>query len=202
MCGIMIALLLMSLLTGCAAPAEEAAPMSRAAPQNMQASLVESSARPLLEPEILAAYEQALRVYAWFDLSSLPVSEATAVVDGVTYRQVDMNGIENLEDLQTYLHGVFSQDLSDRLLDGETTRFQYRDVDGRLYVAGDRRDRDFGKGSIQVEAEQVDETSYSVNVMVDLLGEDGETVVGLESWSFPYSFVNERWVFTEFQLVY
>ena len=53
-----------------------------------------------------------------------------------------------------------------------------------------------------VEAEQLEETLYSVNVMVELLGEDGETVVGLESWSFPYAFVNDRWVFTDFRLVY
>ncbi len=53
-----------------------------------------------------------------------------------------------------------------------------------------------------MEAEQLEETLYSVNVMVELLGEDGETVVGLESWSFPYAFVNDRWVFTDFRLVY
>ena len=53
-----------------------------------------------------------------------------------------------------------------------------------------------------MEADQLDEVSYSVNVMVDLLGEDGETIVGLESWSFPYAFVDDRWVLTDFRLIY
>ena len=48
----------------------------------------------------------------------------------------------------------------------------------------------------------MDDASYSVNVVVDLLGEDGQTVVGLESWSFPYVFLDDRWVFTDFRLVY
>ena len=64
------------------------------------------------------------------------------------------------------------------------------------------RERDAGAGEVRVEAEQLDETTYAVNVLVDLLDADGESVVGLESWSFPYVFVEDRWVFTEFQMVY
>ena len=51
-----------------------------------------------------------------------------------------------------------------------------------------------------MEAERLAEDLYSVNVMVELLAEDGGTVVGLESWSFPYAFVEDRWVFTDFRL--
>ena len=50
--------------------------------------------------------------------------------------------------------------------------------------------------------EQVGETAYAVNVAVDLLAEDRETVTGIECWSFPYEFVGGRWVFTDFALVY
>ena len=73
---------------------------------------------------------------------------------------------------------------------------------GRAFFCFYGINRPAGKGRIRVEAEQLEETLYSVNVMVELLGEDGETVVGLESWSFPYAFVNDRWVFTDFRLVY
>jgi len=205
---IIVTLLLSLLLAGCAAPPEEApavpAPEVRtaAAPADMSSSMVESSARPPLETEVLAAYDQALRVYGWFDLAPLPASEETAVVDHQVYSRVDMEGVEELADLRAYLRSVFSQELADQLLDGGTARIQYRDVDGALYVLGTRRDRVPGKGQVQVEAEQMGETVYSVNVLVELLDEDGKTVVGLESWSFPYEFVDGRWVFTDFGLVY
>lgn len=154
------------------------------------------------EAEVLEAYERAWRVYAWFDLSPLPVSDESFFVEGETYYRVNMQGIQTLESLRTYLRGVFSQELTDRLLDGRSARIQYRDVNGVLCTAGSGREQDPGKGQIQVEAEQLSDDLYSVNVLVDLLDEDGKTVVGLESWSFPYAFVEDRWVFTDFRLVY
>ncbi len=203
----MTALVFMLLLTGCAAPSAPAGassvkPELAAQVGDMSASMVESSARPLLESEVLAAYEWAQRIYGWFDLSPLPTSGQSASIDGETYFPVDMKGIEELEDLRNYLRGVFSQELTDRLLDGKSARIRYRDVRGVLCVSGEGRDRNAEKGAIQVEVEQVDDASYSVNVVVDLLGEDGQTVVGLESWSFPYVFLDDRWVFTDFRLVY
>ena len=203
------ALLSALLLTGCAAPAGEAAsasaPVSAArsdsAPaarvENMTSSMVESSARPMPEEEVLAAYERAQRVYGWFDLAPLPTVGEALTVNGRAYYRVDMEGMEELEDLRTYLRGVFSQEL-----DGGSARIQYRDVNGVLYAAGDIRDRDAGKGQVQVEVERLEDGLYFINVTVDLLGEDRETVVGLESWSFPYAFVEDRWVFTDFRLVY
>lgn len=207
------ALLSTLLLTGCAAPAGEAAsasaPVSAArsdsAPaarvENMTSSMVESSARPMPEEEVLAAYERAQRVYGWFDLAPLPTVGEALTVNGRAYYRVDMEGMEELEDLRTYLRGVFSQELADRLLDGRTARIHYRNIRGLLYVSGEARDRDPGKGASWVETEKLAEDLYSVNVMVDLLGEDGETVVGLECWSFPYAFEGDRWVFTDFRLV-
>lgn len=205
-----IAVLLFALLlTGCAAPSGEAPapsaagtasePAARA--ENMSSSLVESSARPMPESEVLAAYERAQRVYGWFDLAPPPTTGEPTTVNGVAYYQVDLEGMADLEDLRACLRGLFTQELTDRLLDGRTARIQYRDVNGALCAAGDGRVPDAGKGQAQVEVERLEETLYFVNVTVDLLGEDRETVVGLESWSFPYAFVEDRWVFTEFRLV-
>ena len=154
------------------------------------------------EEEVLAAYERAQRVYGWFDLAPLHTVGEALTVNGRAYYRVDMEGMEELEDLRTYLRGVFSQELADRLLDGGSARIQYRDVNGVLYAAGDSRDRDAGKGQVQVEVERLEDGLYFINVTVDLLGEDRETVGGLESWSFPYAFVDDRCVFTDFRLVY
>ena len=197
------------LLAGCAAPAGEA-PVPASAPistpeaqvERMSSSMVESSSRPLPETEILAAYELAQRVYGWFDLAPLPSSDESVLLDGGVYHRVDMEGIQDLEDLRAYLRGVFSQELTDRLLDGRTARIQYRSAGGSLYVSGSAREADPGKGQAWVEAERAEDGLYFVNVMVDLLSEDGGTVVGLESWSFPYAFQEDRWVFTDFRLVY
>ncbi len=208
----MVTMLFALLLTGCAAPSREASaasppsPAVRSAPapeaENMSSSMVESAARPMPEEEVLAAYERAERIYGWFDLAPLPSSGQPVTMNSRTYYPVDMKGFEDLEDLRTYLRGLFSQELADRLLDGKTARIQYQDVNGVLCVSGEERERSAEKGQIRVESEQLEETLYSVNVMVELLGEDGETVVGLESWSFPYAYVNDRWVFTDFRLVY
>lgn len=206
----MAALLFALLLTGCSAPSGEAASSPAAARsasspearvENMSSSMVESSARPMPEAEILAAYDRAQRIYGWFDLAPPPLTGESAAVNGGTYYRVDLEGIETLEGLRTCLRGVFSQELTDLLLDGRSARIQYRDVNGVLYAAGDSRERDAGKGPAQIEVEQAEEGVYFVNVTVDLLGEDRETVVGLESWSFPYAFVGDRWVFTDFRLV-
>ena len=202
----MTALVFMLLLTGCAAPSAPAGassvkPELAAQVGDMSASMVESSARPLLESEVLAAYEWAQRVYGWFDRAPLPLSEESAVLSGATYYRVNMPGVEDLEDLRTYLRGVFSQELTDRLLDGSGARVRYRNVRGVLYASGEARERDAGKGEIRVEVERLAEDLYSVNVMVDLLAEDGKSVAGLESWSFPYAFIEDRWVFTDFRLV-
>ena len=94
------ALLLAILLSGCAAPPEEPAPAAApsrapavrtqaAQVESMRSSQVESAPHPLLEEEILAAYEQAVRVYGWFDLEPLPLSDESAVIDGRRYYRVD-----------------------------------------------------------------------------------------------------------------
>ena len=60
----MAALLLAFCLAGCAAPSgEEPVSAPAAQTERMSSSMVESSARPLPEAEVLAAYERAQRVY-------------------------------------------------------------------------------------------------------------------------------------------
>jgi len=209
MCGLIAVLLILTLL-GCAAPPEAEAPdasvsaarSERPERESMRASMVEESARTLMEAEILAAYERAQQLYGWFDLAPLPTSDETAVWERETYHRVDLEGVETLEDLRTCLRSVFSRELTDRLLNGEAGRIRYRDIGGALCVSGIPREPDSGKRPSRVEAEQLEETVYSVNVLVDLMDEDREAVVGVESWSFPYVFEEDRWVFTEFCLVY
>lgn len=207
--GILLILLIALLATGCAVPVEqEPVRESRAARteapenENMQVALVESAPLPLPEEEILEAYQRAQRIWGWFDLEPLPSTEEVSVINGSVYRKVDMEGLSDMDDLRAYARSVFSQELTDWLLEGGNMPIQYQDIGGALYVTGEGRDPDPGKGGVQIETEQLEEGVYFVGVVVDLLDENRKNVVGLESWSFPYAFQDDRWVFTDFRLVY
>lgn len=201
-------LLLLFLLPGCgraAAPApEETAPArtpETEADAGLSATRLDAEPRPLMEEEILAAYYRAEEAYGWFDLTPLPSAGEALRLDGADYYQVDYPGIETLDDLRAYLRRLFSAELTDELLSLGGESPYYRDVDGALHVSFSGRERDDGKGASQVEAVQVDSQTYALEVSVELLNEERSAVAGLECWSFPYSYVDGRWVFTDFQLV-
>lgn len=211
--GLLLCLAL--LLTGCAgretagngSPAEASPPAVQAAAVETQggdlsAVQVEAAARPLTQEEILLAYDRAVDMYSWFELSPLEDDGETVALDGSLYRRVEHPGVEDLEDLRTCLRSVFSEEVTERLLSGDGTAVRYRDIDGALYVSGQARSRVSGKGRASAQTEQQEEDVYSVSVAVELLDEDGTTVSGLEYWTFPYAFVNGRWVFTDFCLMY
>lgn len=204
---VLLWLLALCLLSGCgsaAAPAPaETAPVQ--APETADAALsatqLASEPRPLMEEEILAAYYRAEEAYGWFDLSPLPSGGEAVQLDGADYYQVDYPGMETLDDLRAYLRRLFSAELTDQLLALGGGSPYYRDVDGALYVSFSGRERDGGKGASQVEAVQMDSQTYALEVSVELLNEARDAVTGLECWSFPYAYVDGRWVFTDFQLV-
>lgn len=200
--------LLLFLLCGCesaATPApEEAAPArapEAAADAGLSATRLDAEPRPLMEEEILAAYYRAEEAYGWFALAPLPSTGEVLRLDGAAYYKVDYPGMETLDDLRAYLRRLFSAELTDNLLSLGGESPYYRDVDGALYVSFSGRERDGGKGASQVEAVQLDSQTYALEVSVELLNDERSAVTGLECWSFPYSYVDGRWVFTDFQLV-
>lgn len=209
-------LLVPALLTGCAGgtpdtspavPVEVVPAISQAAEPvqedgGLSATQLEDSPRPMTEEEILTLYHRAEEACGWFELAPLPDTGETLRVDGVIYRKVDFPGMADVEDLRTYLRSLFSTELTDQLLSAGGSHPLYRDIDGALYVSAAGRSRDPGKGAVQVEIRQLDSLTYSLEVAVDLLGGDGAAVTGLECWSFPFVFVDGRWVFTDFRLVY
>ena len=153
------------------------------------------------EEEILSAYDRAVTVCGWFQLSTLPCGQEGLNVDGDLYYPVRSDGLETMEDLQIYLRGSFSQEVTEQLLSTGGEAPLYREIDGALYVRPVSRTRNPLRGGVELRVEQTGDTAYTVNAAVELLDED-KTVSGVEYWSFPYELVDERWVFTRFQLVY
>lgn len=194
---LVMAVILVLALSACGAT--DASP-EEAAQDALTETRVEAAGRPLSEEEIISAYNRAVAAYSWFVVSPLPDTGQTVNQDGVVYRRVE--SMEELEDLRIYLNGLFAPEVTERLLATGGDAPMYRDIDGALYVTGRGRDWDPQKGKSQVETQQVSDGEYSVNVTVDLLDRDGVTVTGLESWSFPYVYTGERWVFTDFHLIY
>ena len=175
--------------------AEAAAPKGE---DGLSAALLEREARPLTEEEILAAYDRAEEAYGWFYLATLPCGSEERIVDGWIYRRVDYPGMENLADLRAYLRGLFSEELVASLLETGGTHPLYRDVEGDLYALPTSRERDESVREMTAEVEPYGEAGYSVQVSVETSAQ-GALVV--ENHSFPYEFVEDRWVFTDFWLV-
>lgn len=190
-------LLALCLLSGCGSAAAPPPAAEAETGAELSAAQLEEEPRPPMEEEILAAYCRAEEAYGWFDLAPLPSGGETVRLDGAVYRRVDYPGLETLDDLRAYLRSLFSAELTDSLL----ALGYYRDVDGALCVAFSGRERDAGKGASHVEAVQADCRTYSLEVSVELLDPTRDAVTGLECWSFPYAYVDGRWVFTDFRLV-
>ncbi|WP_312635421.1 hypothetical protein [Oscillibacter sp.] len=168
----------------------------------MNAAETTGSARELTEEEVLAAYDRAVAAYEWFELNPLPCVGPVRQENGVKYQRVDYVGLYTLDDLETYLESLFSEDVIARLLDRETPAPRYRDIDGALYARPDGRPADTGKGAATAAVEREEDGSYLINVTVDLLDRDQATVTGAEFYAFPYRELNGRWVFADFDLVY
>ncbi len=195
----MLLVLVAALLSGCSAGDD-----GQTQRAGMDLSTAQTATRPrlLAEEEILDAYDRAVQAYGWFELGTLSYTGEPREVDGTRYYRVDDPGFQELDELRTYLLTLFSEGVTERLLATGEEHPLYQDVDGALYTTGERRSQDLHKGNIQTEVIEYSDTHYEVAVTLDLLEEDQVTVIGVESWAFPYEFVDGRWVFTDFRLVY
>ena len=109
-------------------------------------------------------------------------------LDGGSYLPVDRQGMSTMLELRTYLRGLFSEEVTDQLLETGGSR----PCTGRWTapcmcaptVAGKK---DPHKGGVNAQVKQENETSYAVNVTVDLLDGDRREVTGVECYAFPIS---------------
>ena len=195
-------MLLVVMLLGCAAgesdSGEAVSGADISATQTMSEGKTFDGARGLTEAEILSAYDQAAEAYSWFVRENMPCAGSTVDVNGVAFQRVQYGGISTLDELRTYLNGLFSRELTDRLMTENENR--YREIDGVLYATPFEVEPSEMKGEASLSVEQTDEDCYLVNVTVEILSADGKDVEGVECWAFPYEQLDGRWVFTSFDL--
>ena len=201
------ALLIVLLLSGCGSgSAKETVPsagLEQAETVEADGGMTEHYQSYTLPQSLEWTEDQAVEAYSWFDLTPLPAAGTAVELDGGSYLPVDRQGMSTMLELRTYLRGLFSEEVTDQLLETGGSRPLYREVDGTLYVrANSGREKDPYKGGVNAQVKQENETSYAVNVTVDLLDGDRREVTGVECYAFPYQWVEDRWVFTQFQLVY
>lgn len=159
------------------------------------------------ESQIIDTYKRAVEAYGWFYLTTMPTvcnsDEDIREYEGWQYYRVEHETIKTLADLENYLRSLFSDNIVTKLLsEGEGKR--YRDFDGILYAMPADRGTDINKGEETYEVIKESERKFILRVTVELLGEwqgDKRPVIGYETHDFIYEKINDRWVFSSFDLV-
>ena len=192
--------LALCLLAGCASSADGSAEAAGGG-SGLSAALLEEAARPLAEEEILAAYDRALEAYGWFYLETLPAGQEAAAIGGWIYHRVDYPGMETLADLRAYLRGSFTEELTDELLSTGGSHPLYQDVEGSCMCCPAA-----GIGTAPRADHRGGGALWTGRLLRDgVRGPAGcrrHRCPGVQSYAFPYEFVEDRWVFTDFQMVY
>ena len=154
------------------------------------------------EQMILSAYKAASEAAGWFRIASIleqqdeyPRENDTYIeLDGIRYFKVKR--FPEYQGFVDYLHGLFSKELVEEFLNSEHKRYINRD--GELYATTGIRGTNIHMGDENYTVYNVSDSKYIVEVTVDIYGVDLVTVVDQEVFEFPYEFVDDRWVFTEF----
>lgn len=153
------------------------------------------------DAEVLESYQQAVEVFSWFEMETLPCDMTDEVQrDGLLYYRVEYPGITNLADLRGALKRLFSDELVDYLLPAGGTLYQ--EFEGVLYVQPTARGADITRGGEQRQVIWQAEGRCDVQVTVEIL-DPGQSfaVVDSETHVFPYQKVGSDWIFTNFYLV-
>ena len=149
--------------------------------------------------EVKLAYKKATEAYSWFDLTTMNVdANSQKEYNGDIYMKVNQEGIQSLSDLEAYLRSIFSDEVVDSLL--ETNR--YIDIDGALYAMPADRGTSIFAGEEHHKIIRESDKKIIYEVTVDILDDNFEKVVDEEVYSFPYEFIEGKWVFTNFSLVW
>ena len=194
------------LLVGCT---QQAADSGNVSPETDLPA--QESSEPQSE-DVLTAYDEAARLYDWFDLAPMPLDESDSVREGEnTYFRVLDKNITSTKELRSRLERVFTSELAEEIFNKVPD--QYRDFDGKLYAIPGGRGANIYLLDKTVQAGRISEDRWEVTLTFWADYEDARMVPEPEtgvSASYPtavagysttciyYERTPEGWRFTSF----
>ena len=164
------------------------------------------------QADVLAAYDEAARLYDWFDLAPMPLDESDSVREGEnTYFRVLDENITSTEALRFRLEEAFTPDLAEEIFNKAPE--QYRDFDGKLYALPGGRGVNLYLLDKTVQAERISEDRWEVTLTFWADFEDSHMVpepgtgfstsypiatAGYSTTAIDYERTPEGWRFTSF----
>lgn len=164
------------------------------------------------QEDVLAAYDEAARLYDWFDLAPMPLDESDSVREGEnTYFRVLDEAITSTEELRSRLERVFTPELTEEIFNKVPD--QYRDFDGKLYAIPGGRGTNIYLLDKTVQAARLSEDRWEVTLTFWADYEDARmvpepetgvsvsyptAVTGYSTTCIDYERTPEGWRFTSF----
>lgn len=173
------------------------------------------------DEEVLTVYRAAVDAYNWFtgyDDSTLALDPEDALVrPDVTLYRVGRPGLESLDGLRAYLKTLFSDEIVDELMPADQVvdgvmmpgAGGFVETENGLYARPAGRGADITKGGLTLAVLWPEEEAPAgcvVQATVELLDWSPDmttsTVVGSQTYDFPYQKVGDKWVFTHFESIF
>lgn len=164
------------------------------------------------QEDVLAAYDEAARLYDWFDLAPMPLDESDSVREGEnTYFRVLDETITSTKELRSRLERVFTSELAEEIFNKAPD--QYRDFDGKLYAIPGGRGTNIYLLDKTVQAARLSEDRWEVTLTFWADFEDSHIVpepgtgfstsypiatAGYSTEAIYYERTPEGWRFTSF----
>lgn len=160
-----------------------------------------SSDSVLTDDEVYELYFKAREAYEWFDMTTIPFdSEKYIEVDNWMHFEVVQPGINSKKDLEDYLNGIFTEDITEELMNLAPDRFI--ESDGKLYVVPADRGASAIVGDETYEIIREADDFIIFKVTVEIYNDPNvKEVIAYEEYQFFLGFTNKGWRFLNFGLV-
>jgi len=151
----------------------------------------------LNDKEIYAIYQKALKIYYWFEVSTLDADfEQKIDVENRSYFRV-IDEITKFRELVIFMNSVLDYKIVDDLL----SKNYYIDVDGKLYGIMADRGTHMLRGEETYEIIRISDNEIIYEVTVEVL-DDERRVVDYETYNFYLKYyIDGKWRFDEFYLI-
>ena len=151
----------------------------------------------LNDKEIYAIYQKALKIYYWFEVSTLDADfEQKIDVENRSYFRV-IDEITKFRELVIFMNSVLDYKIVDDLL----SKNYYIDVDGKLYGIMADRGTHMLRGEETYEIIRISDNEIIYEVTVEVL-DDERRVVDYETYNFHLKYyIDGKWRFDEFYLI-